>query len=431
MELLLRVLIVFVFCTYSYKTGTAKDHYVYAVGNAGSAPEKAVPVQVNGLLEFLTSDKVVSGDTIYLYPGNYGNLVIRNFDQSKETRLISIEKHKAVFSKITLWGSDNWTIESVKVHKDHNTPSSARNLVDIEARAKHIVIRNSLIQSAANTSGWTKSRWNSGLLSGVFSRGEHIKILDNEVTNINFGISMLGDYSEVVGNTVSDFAGDGLRGLGDNALFEKNSVLNCHSVNDNHDDGFQSWSVGDDGKLGAGVVQNVVFRKNLIIGNARPDNSPACEMQGVGMFGGHFRNWVIENNIVIVDHWHGITVLGAENVKILNNTVFDPTGKKPGPAWIRVTNYKNGKASSGNLVANNLAHSFSFPDGGVLQLQNQIIRNPYALFVNPDENDFRLKAGSRAIDAGMDGLGVANDFYGKPRPTGSKTDVGAVEYQPN
>jgi len=46
---------------------------------------------------------------------------------------------------------------------------------------------------------------------------------------------------------------------------------------------------------------------------------------------------------------------------------------------------------------------------------------------NPLNNDFRLKTGSPAIDAGID-VGLTEDFEGKPVPQGSAPDIGALEY---
>ncbi len=372
---------------------------------------------------------VKSGDTIYLFPGYYNLLTIYKNNKLSETKIVSISKHKAVFSKIMIRESENWTLDGVKVLKDLNTPSNARNLVDIETGSKNITVKNSIVLSAEDSLGWGVKEWNDRVKSGIFSRGTNVTILNNAVYNVDFGISMVGKKSTVLGNRVTDFSGDGLRGLGDESVFEENVVTNCHSVNQNHDDGFQSWSMDDKWNVGVSVVKNVSLKRNVFIANETKNNFPNCEMQGIGLFDGMFENWVIENNIVVVDHWHGITVMGAKNIKILNNTVFDPTDKKPGPAWIRITNHKKGNISSGNLVANNLTHSYSFPDGGVMQLQNQIIRNPYDLFVDPDNHDYRLKKRSRAVNAGMDGLGVDEDFFGNPRPSGSKTDVGAVEFQ--
>jgi len=48
-------------------------------------------------------------------------------------------------------------------------------------------------------------------------------------------------------------------------------------------------------------------------------------------------------------------------------------------------------------------------------------------FVDPAATNFRLQAGSPAIDKGSTAQGTATDFDGQPRPQGSATDIGAYE----
>jgi len=48
-------------------------------------------------------------------------------------------------------------------------------------------------------------------------------------------------------------------------------------------------------------------------------------------------------------------------------------------------------------------------------------------FVDPDNGDFRLKAGSPGIDQGTD-VGIKSDLEGTPRPQGKAVDIGAFEY---
>jgi parallel beta-helix repeat protein len=42
----------------------------------------------------------------------------------------------------------------------------------------------------------------------------------------------------------------------------------------------------------------------------------------------------VENNVVMVDHWHGISFYGAKNCKFVNNTVVDINTTGAGPAWL-------------------------------------------------------------------------------------------------
>ncbi len=49
------------------------------------------------------------------------------------------------------------------------------------------------------------------------------------------------------------------------------------------------------------------------------------------------------------------------------------------------------------------------------------------IFLDPDNNDYRLKAGSVAIDKGVALSEFSDDFVGTPRPQGSAWDIGAYE----
>ena len=53
--------------------------------------------------------------------------------------------------------------------------------------------------------------------------------------------------------------------MADDCVFEYNIVKNCYDVNENHDDGFQSWTTmkNEDGSKKA--VKNITLRGNIFI----------------------------------------------------------------------------------------------------------------------------------------------------------------------
>jgi hypothetical protein len=63
--------------------------------------------------------------------------------------------------------------------------------------------------------------------------------------------------------------------------------------------------------------------------------------------------------------------------------------------------------------------------GGMTLANNQVDTDP-VLVEAP--LDFRLRAGSPAIDAGQALAGVRVDFDGRPRPQGARHDIGAYEH---
>jgi len=413
----------------SAQVAVARVQYVDPSINPAAYSDGSEQAPWRNLQALIDNNGVKSGDRIVLKSGYYGSLSIRNKDLSLATTLKVGKGQTAQFSRVKISNSQNWVLQGLTVSASFDLKTKPRYMIDIAQRTSKITVEDFEIYTIEDSKIWTNVDWDKKAVSGIFIRGDDITVRNNRLRNVNYGISSMGQRSIVSGNVIDQFSGDGLRGLGDYSVFEGNIVKNCYAVNKNHDDGFQSWSTGIDSKVGTGAVTGVVLRRNLFIANDDPQKDGNCQMQGIGLFDGMYVDWVIENNIVIVDHWHGITVMGAKNVRIINNTVWDPNNKKPGPAWIRVWKHKNGTDPQGNLVANNLASAFKNSKIGVLQLQNQLIRNPYALFVDPDNFDFRLKKGARAINQGMDGLRVTEDFFGTPRPQGGRIDVGASEYR--
>ncbi|MEM9074670.1 MAG: choice-of-anchor Q domain-containing protein, partial [Myxococcota bacterium] len=139
-------------------------------------------------------------------------------------------------------------------------------------------------------------------------------------------------------------------------------------------------------------------------------------------------DWVVENNVVIVNHWHGITFLGARNVRIVNNTLLDNgRGERPGPPWIQVAAHKDGTPSEGIVIRNNLAETITLEGEGVMD-HNLRFDDPRALFVDPASFDLHLLEGAAAIDMGTDDDAPTHDRDGIPRPQGEGIDLGAYEW---
>jgi parallel beta-helix repeat protein len=144
-----------------------------------------------------------------------------------------------------------------------------------------------------------------------------------------------------------------------------------------------------------------------------------------------FENWVVENNLVITDHWHGISFYGAINCRIVNNTVVDNDLTPSPDPWIMVTDHKDGTPSSGVIVRNNISTDYSF-SGGVTEDHNiEITMNQTSTyFVNPSGGigDYHLIVTSPAIDAGSAVSAPNIDKDGIARPQDSGFDIGAYEY---
>jgi hypothetical protein len=124
--------------------------------------------------------------------------------------------------------------------------------------------------------------------------------------------------------------------------------------------------------------------------------------------------------VVSVETYHGITIFNAVNCSIINNTLVDMAigGLVP---WMNIT-------GSGNLIRNNISSSMNTIEG-TADHNLVILRSKYGnYFADPDNQDYHLKAGSPAIDAGIDTDAPVIDLDNNERPQYAVTDVGAYEY---
>jgi hypothetical protein len=374
---------------------------------------------------------VRAGDTIWLRSGFHGDVEIDRYYNLGHITIAAEEGHTPCLSSLRIRSSSHWTIRGLSISAEFGQSYQRRTLVHLESHnwrgpVHDIVVEDCAIRSVADASAWTAEDWDQLACNGLKVDGTRMTIRNNRLLNVNFGISVDASHSLITGNLVENFAGDGLRGLGDHCTFEYNTVKNCYDVNANHDDGFQSWSVGPDG-VGSGEVVGVVLRGNTIINYVDPNQLHRGALQGIGCFDGTFVDWVIENNVIITDHWHGITLLGARDCLVINNTVLDRNDTRPGPPSIRINNHKNGTAPVNCVVRNNLATAFSNA-ADVLEENNLRVDDPAVLFVDADQFDLHLLPGAAAIDTGSSVDAPKLDRDRIARPQGNGIDIGAYEW---
>jgi parallel beta-helix repeat protein len=337
-------------------------------------------------------------------------------------------------SSLHVRSGSHWTVRGLSISAEFSPTYRQHTLVHLESHRWHgpvhdVVVEQCALSSVADASAWTAQDWDRLSCDGFQVDGTRMTIRDNRLLNVNFGISVTASDSLIAGNLVENFAGDGLRGLGNHTTFEYNTVKNRYYVNANHPDGFQSWSSGPGG-VGTGEVVGVVLRGNTIINYVDPNQPHRGSLQGIGCFDGTYVDWVIENNVIVTDHWHGITLGGARNCIVINNTVLDRNNVSPGPPWICIDKHKNGTPSVNCVVRNNLATDFR-NGAGVLEENNVKIQDPAALFVDPAHFDLHLLPGAAAIDAGSSLNAPKLDRDRIPRPQGKAIDLGAYEWHAN
>ena len=378
---------------------------------------------------FALGETFEAGDTLYLLSGHHGSVIVEGINDGYVT-ILPLPGHDPTFKKVTFNNAAKWKLYGVTISPATAPSYSRSTLLVLNSNASEIIVDSCYAYSVEDNTTWSAGDWVSNACNGASVTGDNNILRNNHFLNVDHGILVesAGEQNLIERNIIENFSGDGMRGIGNYNTFAYNTVKNCYDVDDNHDDGFQSYSRGPGNVVGTGTVYGIVLRGNTILNYEDPNQPMRGTLQGIGCFDGMFEDWVVENNVVITDHWHGITLLGARNCRIINNTVVDRNTTTPGPPWISIAAHKDGTLGTGNAIRNNLTTSMD-NDAGIGTVEfNIIVSNYDDFFVDYDHFDLRLKEGCPAIDTGTDTDAPLIDIKGNARPQGAGYDVGAYEY---
>jgi hypothetical protein len=272
-----------------------------------------------------------------------------------------------------------------------------------------------------DATGWTSKMWWKGAAGSIQLTTRSI-IRNCVMKNVVQGPFCHGDSMLIEGNLVENYSQDGLRMSGTGTVMRNNIIKNNINCSANHDDAIQCYPSSNYGVLDGNIIIEFDFTNNdwgAADTASRPFSGP---LQVI--FGGPWNNGRIVNNVVVVDHWHGISMGGdnTQNNLVINNTVIDlVTGNERVP-WIR-----NTSTGTGHIARNNVGPSGA--SGQTSDHNFSIGSTPLAdLFEDPDNFDFRPKKGGALVDAGSADNAPATDLNGVSRPQGAGVDIGAYEW---
>jgi parallel beta-helix repeat protein len=273
----------------------------------------------------------------------------------------------------------------------------------------------------------------TGGLNGVkvMQGSHHIRIMNTEVKNAPVsGINVSPDS----GSTDNEFINCSVHNNGFSAQFDhgiyisnaRNLIDGCDIYNNgaygvhiysganNGNNTVRNSRVhGQTGKAGILVATgtgNSVYN-NILYGNA----------WGIALFygggGAVYNNTVVSNGV-------GIYVCcGAQTSTIDNNIVYNNSS-----TGLYVEDTSVGAMTMRNNISARNGTNFK-DNSGIAVLSGNFIGDQYdPKFANAAANDYRLLAGSQAIDTGRAITGLAIDCVGTARPRGAGYDIGAYEF---
>ncbi len=407
--------------------GWAATYYVAPQGTTISPTANGSEAKPWGSVD--SAIKVVKGgDTILLMDGLHGGLKIYNIAFESPVTIRSMNGKKARLEWILLQGTtSNYVFRDLSIWPSNPDILVRKRLIETYDSVADITFDNLDVRGSADAASypsWTLDQWNKRNVGAFFAGGPRTRIINNQVTGISFGIQTLGNDSLIANNSVSGFSGDALRALGQQNIVRNNNVTDCVQINDNHSDGFQSW------KRTVPVDGLVVDGNKILEWSNSISNPLRCKLQGIGLFDGFYENLIIQNNIVSVSAYHGISVYGARNAKIINNTVVSASGNPAKSPWLRVFPHRDGTPSTDVMVANNLAMSFggtSNTTNRVASVSNTVITYPATMFSDVKRFNYVPKAASGYIDTANMLYAPKTDIMGAARPYGKGPDRGAFE----
>ncbi|MBN1675036.1 MAG: right-handed parallel beta-helix repeat-containing protein [Kiritimatiellae bacterium] len=190
-----------------------------------------------------------------------------------------------------------------------------------------------------------------------------------------------------------------------------NNLVDGCEISHNYAFGMQIYGTGE------GANGNV-FRGNYVHDNGRHKNKKTA------MFITKGRDNLVCNNVVVGQKT--AVSLGGERTKFYNNTVVGEM-RALGVSQTQNAQIKNNILVGGVRVEGGTNEKGEPNNVNPVLANNLTDRDP--LFADAQAGNYRLKAGSPAIDAGVTVAEVATDKAGVARPQGQAPDIGAYEFR--
>jgi len=366
------------------------------------------------------------GETIELAGGDYGDLDLLTFKKfgvkaiydTPVTITSADPEDRASFSGMDLREVKNLTFDNVVFDSDYSGGDVWVGPFKI-ANSEGITIRNSLIEGelASGTGDPTADGFATGKGLRVSSSSD-IVIENNEFTTWHRGMVISGSTDvQVTGNDVHSMRSDGMNfSQVERVLIEDNHIhdFKRSMSSSDHSDMIQFWTNGT-----SRPSTDIVIRGNTLdVGDGKTQSIFMRNDQVDRGFAGEemfYRNLLIEENVILNNHVHGIAVGETNGLVIRKNSVLDADAENTSSVATPIIKVK--PASMDVVITQNATAGISGQRG-----QPDWTVSDNALIQNADLNA-PGHYGAEFIHSSMSG--AANAYLPDPDGTVAQLDAGA------
>ena len=259
--------------------------------------------------------------------------------------------------------------------------------------------------------------WGRGIAVNGRGGASNITLENNELFNFHRGAVFLGGINGLVirGNDIHSIRSDGINAVDVNGLLIEENFFHDFKKSEgsaDHPDFIQFWLAGGHPDPG-----NVVIRRNFLLSRTGAFSQSIFLQNGknVASEGLAWRDVLIEDNLIVNAHTHGITTGAFNGLTIRNNTVLQNLSSARGPTFppehtVYEPRIHVNEGSTNVLIDSNIVGTQGFkpidagPDHAVTN--NLFVQRKYPAGSNYYGNLF--------INGLADAAGVPDDYRGVP-----------------